>query len=245
MERNKPDDLVDQASAQSFPASDPPGWIGMTAGSPADRQREAEEPPFDPFDGLHARIARHWWAMALKGAAAVVLGLLAVSWPAITLLTLVLIFAAYCIVDAMLSAILAVRGARQGGRWVWPALTALAALAAAVIALLYPGLTMVAFAVMLAAWAIVSGVLTIAAGVRLRRDHGKWWMIGGGAALFLLGLILALLPPLGLFTLVWMVAVGATASGFALLGLASRLRLRSRDISSHTSTASDAVRNTG
>jgi hypothetical protein len=80
VKRNKPDDPVDQALSQSFPASDPPGGIGMTAGSPsqADRQREAEQRLFDPFDGdgLHARIARHWWAMALKGVATIVLGLI-------------------------------------------------------------------------------------------------------------------------------------------------------------------------
>jgi uncharacterized membrane protein HdeD (DUF308 family) len=44
----------------------------------------------------------------------------------------------------------------------------------------------------------------------------------------LLGVILTLIPPLGLFTLVWLVAVGAVVSGSALLGLAFRLRLCNR-----------------
>lgn len=203
--------------------------------------------PLGTFEdqGLHARIARHWWAVALRGTAAVVLGLLAISWPAITLLTLVLIFAAHCIVDAILCAILAVRGAKRGGHWIWPALTAIAAFAAAGIALFYPGLTMIAFAVMLAAWAIVTGVFTVIAGVRLPHNHGRWWMIAGGAALFLLGLALALLPPLGLFTLVWLVAVGAATSGFALLGLAFRLRLRSRDNRNHVGAVPDAATSPG
>lgn len=199
--------------------------------------------PFASLDRarLHARVAHHWWAMALRGAVALVLAVLAVSWPAITLFTLVLVFAAYCLVDAVLCTVLAFRGARQGGRWVWPAMSALVAVAAAVVALLYPGVTMIVFAIMLAAWGIVTGVFTIAAGMRLPRDHGHWWMIAGGAALLLLGLAVAILPPLGLFTLVWMVAVSMAASGFALLGLAFRLRLRSRDQHSHAGTAPDAA----
>lgn len=233
MNQEQPDDPIDRASDHSFPASDPPAWIGTTVGGSCRRDPETSEtlPRFDPFDRawLNARIARYWWAMALRGAAAIVLGLLAISWPAITLFTLVLIFAGYCLVDAVLSAILAVRDAGQGARWVWPALTAVAALAAGVVALLYPGLTMIAFAIVLAVWAIVTGFATIVAGARLPRNHGRWWMIAGGTALLLLGLALAAMPPLGLLTLVWIIAVGMIASGFALLGLAFRLRLRSRD----------------
>lgn len=242
MEQNRPDDPVDRSSDQSFPASDPPSWTGMTAGSPRGHDpAEAAVPPlFSKFldnERLHARVARHWWAVALKGAAAIVLGILAVAWPALTLLTLVLIFAAYCLVDAALSAILAVRGASHGGRWGWQAFSAVVALGAAGAALLYPGMTMILFAIMLAVWAIVSGAFTIAAGLRLRPDHGRWWMIAGGGALVVLGIILALVPPLGLFTLVWLIAVGAVVSGSALLGHAIRLRLCNRDNRDNAGTA--------
>ena len=180
-------------------------------------------------DIFHSRIARHWGILALKGAALIMLGLFAVFWPGVTLVTLVVVFAVYCILDAILSVILAVHGARHGGRWAWPALTAVVALAAAAIALRSPGFTLIMFAIMLAVWAIVTGVFTLAAGLRLRGDHGRWWLVAEGAALTLLGLILAFMPPLALFTLVWMVAVGAVASGVALLGLASRLRSRDRE----------------
>ncbi len=105
---------------------------------------------FDP-DAGKARIANLWWAVALRGVGAIMFGTLALLWPGITLIVLVFLFAAYCIVDGVFSIVLAVRGARRHERWVWPALHALVALGGAGAALLYPGITLIVFVAMLIA----------------------------------------------------------------------------------------------
>jgi uncharacterized membrane protein HdeD (DUF308 family) len=227
----KTKDPVEETSKQSFPASDPPGWTATHAGAPDGQRADAmaDQPDRSSLsDLMNARIARNWWAAALKGASAIALGVLALAWPGITLITLVMIFAAFCVVDAVFSTVLAVRGARHGGRWGLLALNALLGLAAAAIAIFYPGLTLLAFVVMLAAWALVTGVVTIAAAIRLKRDHGRWLMIAAGVATLVLGLALVALPPLGLLTLIWLVAIQAFVAGGTLLALAYRLRMRQR-----------------
>lgn len=181
---------------------------------------------FTPDAGT-ARIANLWWAMALRGAGAVVLGTLALLWPDITLLVLVFLFAAYCVVDGVFSIVLAVRGARRHERWWWPAFHALVALAAAAAAVLYPGITLIVFVAMLVAWALFTGVFSIAAAFRLDRAHGRWWYVASGVVALILAALLIAVPGIGLLTLTWMVAFQALMSGSLLLGLAFRLRMKS------------------
>ena len=170
-----------------------------------------------------------WRLMALRGAIAVVLGVLALFWPLATLFTLVLVFAAYCVVDAIASTVLAVRGARRRRRgWWWPALNAVIALGAAAVAALYPGLTMFAFVVMLTVWALINGVVSIVGAFRVDARHGRWWLLTGGTVSVVLGVLLLLVPGAGLYALTWMFGFYALMAGATYLGLALRLRIRQR-----------------
>ncbi len=184
---------------------------------------------FDPLterDPDIAQIAELWWVVALRGAFAIALGIMALIWPIATLLTLVLVFAAYCIVDGLFSIILAVRGAKRRERWWWSALYAVVALAAAAVAVLYPEITMFAFVAMLIVWALVNGVFSIAAAFRLGRAYGRGWLIASGVVSLILATLLIAWPAIGLFTVTWMFAFYALTAGTTLLGLALRLRSR-------------------
>jgi len=172
------------------------------------------------------RIAGLWWAMALRGVGAIVLGTLAVLWPDITLLVLAGIFAAFCAVDAVFSIILAVRGARQNNRWMWSALHGLVALATAVLTIIYPQLTILAFVILLTVWAFLSGIASIMGAFRLKGDHGRGWMIAAGVISLALGVLLLIFPQTGIFTLSWMIAVQGWLAGSMLLSVAYKLRLR-------------------
>ncbi|WP_082553694.1 HdeD family acid-resistance protein [Altererythrobacter sp. Root672] len=184
---------------------------------------------FDPLterDPDIAQIAELWWVVALRGAFAIALGIMALIWPIATLLTLVLVFAAYCIVDGLFSIILAVRGAKRREWWWWSALYAVVALAAAAVAVLYPEITMFAFVAMLIVWALVNGVFSIAAAFRLGLAYGRGWLIASGVVSLILATLLIAWPAIGLFTVTWMFAFYALTAGTTLLGLALRLRSR-------------------
>ena len=67
----------------------------------------------DP-DAMSAALARNWWAVALRGLAGVIFGLIALFLPGITMLALVLMFSAYMLVDGAFAIVSAMRRRRRG-----------------------------------------------------------------------------------------------------------------------------------
>jgi uncharacterized membrane protein HdeD (DUF308 family) len=181
------------------------------------------EPRTDLFSSL---LARNWWAMALRGAAAIAFGFIALFWPGVTLLSLVLVFAIVMLVDGVMNIIGGVRSERRHERWGTLILQGIASLAAAAVAVLLPGLTVIAFVYVMAAWAIVSGVLAIVAAVRLRGDHGRWWMGFSGFLSVIAGILLGIMPVIGAVVLTWWLGAYAIVFGITLLVLSYRLRSR-------------------
>src|SRR5262245_29326746 len=120
-------------------------------------------------------LVRNWWALALRGVAAVLFGLLAFLMPGVTLAALVLLFGACSLVDGVFSIIAGIRAAERHERW-WPfVLEGLLSILVGVIAYLMPAAAAFALLFVIAAWAIITGVLRISAAIRLRKEiRGEW-----------------------------------------------------------------------
>jgi uncharacterized membrane protein HdeD (DUF308 family) len=176
-----------------------------------------------------ALLAQNWWAVALRGVFAILFGLVALFLTGPTILSLVLFFSAYMVVDGMFGIIAAVRAARQGERWGLLVLEGLLNIAVGVIALFMPGLTVIAFVLLLAAWSLVSGGLMVGAAFRLSKDYGRWWLAIAGVVSIVFGVLLAIAPVIGAVVLTWWLGGYALAFGIALLVLAFQLRARKDD----------------
>jgi uncharacterized membrane protein HdeD (DUF308 family) len=194
--------------------------------------------------GREALLATNWWAAALRGVSAIVLGLLAVSMPSLTLFGLAIIFAAYCLVDGIFAIVLAIRGARAHQRWGWLALNGILSLIVAGLAMFFPIATIYLLAMLFAGWSLITGALTIAAGMKLPSRFGRWWLIIGGVIAIAFGLLALFLPGLGMLALIYLVGFQALFAGISLLVLAFHLRARAvelaRDIGSGAGTGSSS-----
>jgi len=170
----------------------------------------------------------NWWSVLIRGLLAILIGIVALALPGVTVAALVFLFAGYAFVDGVVSIIGAVRAVAAKERWGSLLIEGIAGIAAGVITVLWPAITALTLIYVIAAWAIVTGVLEIAAAVRLRRHiSGEWLLALSGVASVIFGVLVAAVPLAGALVLaVWF---GAYELVFGTLLVALGFRLRAWD----------------
>jgi len=172
---------------------------------------------------VHA-LAKNWWLLLLRGIAAIIFGLLAFAWPGLTLVTLILFYGAFVLVDGVLAVIAAITGGVPGSRW-WLAIIGLLGIAAGLVTFMMPGLTAVLLLLFIAGWAIATGVFQIIGAIKLRKEiDNEWLLILGGIISVLFGVSMMLAPGAGALALVWVIGAYSVVIGAIFVALALRLR---------------------
>jgi uncharacterized membrane protein HdeD (DUF308 family) len=168
--------------------------------------------------------------LMLRGALAILFGVLAIAWPGMTLLLLVAMFAAYALLSGGISIMAGVRRRARDSQWWLLLLLGLVSVAAGVAALVYPELTALVLVLLMGANALFTGVLDIAVAIRLRRVlRGHWMMVFSGIVSILFGILVFAFPGAGAIALVWLISLYAVVTGVLLFGLGLRTRRAARD----------------
>ena len=171
-------------------------------------------------------IGRNWWLLVLRGICAILFGVLAFTWPGMTIGALVLLFGAYALVGGILAFVAAFANS-SGTPWWILVLEGLVSIAAALLTFLYPGITAVALLVLIAMWAIVTGVFELAAAIQLRKEiEGEVWLGLAGLASVLFGVVLLARPGIGALAVVWMIGTYSILFGVLLVALGFRVKSR-------------------
>ncbi len=172
---------------------------------------------------LH-NLAKNWWALLLRGIAAIVFGVLAFAWPGITIVSLVILYGAYALVDGVFSIIAAISGGTPAPRW-WLAIVGIVGVLAGLVAFAMPGVVALYLLLFIGAWAIVSGIFEIVGAVRLRKEiDNEWMLILHGVLTVLFGIVLIAMPGTGALALIWVIGAYAIAAGIIMVVLAFRLK---------------------
>jgi uncharacterized membrane protein HdeD (DUF308 family) len=172
-------------------------------------------------------LGKNWGWIALRGAAAVIFGVLAFAWPVKALFVLVLFFGAYALVEGVSALVMAFR-VRDGGRPMWTfVVIGLLGIAAGIVTFLWPGITVLTLVAFIAVWAFFMGIFQIIAAVRLRKEISHEWLLGiSGVLSVIFGAVLLARPVEGLLAVVWVIAAYSVVFGILLLVLAFRLKNR-------------------
>jgi uncharacterized membrane protein HdeD (DUF308 family) len=173
---------------------------------------------------LHG-LARNWWLFLIRGIAGILFGVLAFAWPGVTLLTLVLFYGAFALIDGASALCAAVMGGvTPAPRW-WLAVVGVAGLLAGLLTFVWPGLTALILLFFIAGWSIAIGVFQIIGAIELRKHvDNEWMLILSGALALLFGVVLFMRPGEGALALIWLIGVYAIL--FGVLNIAFALRLR-------------------
>jgi uncharacterized membrane protein HdeD (DUF308 family) len=103
-------------------------------------------------------LARYWWALALRGVFAVLFGLLTFFMPGITLVTLVLLFGAYAVLDGIFDLVSAIRSPSHHWALI---IEGVVGIVAGILTFVWPAITATVLLYLIAFWAIFTGVLEI------------------------------------------------------------------------------------
>jgi uncharacterized membrane protein HdeD (DUF308 family) len=167
----------------------------------------------------------NWWALAVRAIAALLLGIITFLMPILTLAVLVTVFGAYALVDGLFAVAAAIKGVRRHERWGWMLAEGIIGVIAGLIALFVPPVGALALTWLVAGWALATGILEIAAAVKLRQIMtGEWLLMLAGVLSVLLGLIIVVLPGVGALLIVSWVGAYAILYGIVTLALAIRVR---------------------
>jgi len=135
-----------------------------------------------------------WWSILTKGIIAIVFGVIAVIWPGITLLTLVIIFGAFFLIDGIFTIIISTKHHKIQKQWKWSLAAGIAGLVLGIIVLSMPIVTEIVLIYVVAAWAIIMGVLGTINAARMRKQVNMGWPLTSGIIGIAFGTVILITP---------------------------------------------------
>jgi uncharacterized membrane protein HdeD (DUF308 family) len=176
---------------------------------------------------------RHWsrWVMAVQGVVAILFGIAAFLWPGPTLEGLVLLFGLLVLFTG-LGALAAAFTDLEAGHWWAHLVGGLVGIGFGIVALLWPGVTLLMLVYLAALWALVTGVLRLIAAIRHRgKIEPEWGSVTLGILAVVLAMALLVWPRVSIVVVTWLVGGYAILAGTLLLVLTFRKRRHSDEAS--------------
>ena len=169
--------------------------------------------------------ARQWWVLLLQGVLGIAVGILAIIYPDIALGTIALLFGAWAIVSGVAQLAAGWRVAEVRGKS-WPFLVSgSVSVIAGVLAVLYPGVTILYLILLLGAWILISGLMEVYTAWRIRAEvSGEWILALVGILTLAVGVVVLAQPVVGAVLTVALVATWSIIGGIAAVALGLRLR---------------------
>ena len=179
------------------------------------------EASFDHMSELaKTQITKMRWALGLRGALSIAVGVVILVWPEISLFALTILVGAYALASGIVELGFAFTSDAKGERG-WLAFSGLVGIAFGVMVLAWPGISTLALLYVIGAYAIVIGILAVVAAFRLPLDGRDTAVtVLGGLIAILFGIVMFVQPGAGAIATLALIAAFALVIGVSQLTLA-------------------------
>ncbi|PQZ89039.1 hypothetical protein CQ018_15930 [Arthrobacter sp. MYb227] len=157
------------------------------------------------------------WSLILRGALAIVFAIMIVAWSNITVATVVFLFGLFFLIDGALNLGLWFT-ARKSTKNPWLLALGIVSVLAGLFAMIWPNKTAIIIVLMIGWWALILGIIQLAAALAARKSFTFWWvgLISGGITM-VLGLWLVIAPGAGILTMLVVIAIFLILAGAAMV----------------------------
>lgn len=178
---------------------------------------------------MNSYLTRFWWLFLVRGIFAVILGLLALLMPATTFAVFVLIIGVYMFIDGLFTVASAIGSRKTRPNWGWWLFSGIMGILIGVITFYNPFVTAFAIVMLIAAWAIVIGIMEIIWAIQIRKEiRGEGWYILAGALSLLFGLMVFFIPEAGVVLLTVLFGLYALIIGIMLIVIGVRVKKKGK-----------------
>jgi uncharacterized membrane protein HdeD (DUF308 family) len=166
------------------------------------------------------QITKLRWALGIRGALAVAVGVVILAWPEISLYALTILVGAYALVSGLMEFAFAFTKEAKDQRG-WFIFSGLVGIAFGIMVLAWPNISTLALLYVIGAYAILIGILMIVSAFRLPIDgRDTAIMIFGGLVAIVFGVVMFAKPGAGALATLALIAAFALVTGLTQLVLA-------------------------
>jgi uncharacterized membrane protein HdeD (DUF308 family) len=183
--------------------------------------------------------AQNWGMFVVRGIVALALGVLIFVAPAPSLAVLILVFAAYAIVDGIFAIALGAT-APGGPRWLL-VVGGIIAIAIGIYTVVSPQVTALALVLLIGSFAFVRGIAETATAIWLRNViESAWLYVLSGVVSIVFGAFLIVAPGDGALAVLFVIGFYALFAGVMYLAIGLRLRDLNKTLETSSSSSTRA-----
>jgi len=171
------------------------------------------------------KLAKHWWAILIRGIVAVLFAFLAFLATGFTLKLLIIFLGIYLILDGFFAIIASFMTAKNHRNWWLLLLEGIISALAGIFILALPGITLLILVYLVAIWAVITGIFEFLAGIMATwAAPGKIFIGIAGVISVILGIVIFIYPVFSLVAMTWLLGIYALMIGLSLIFMGIRLK---------------------